>query len=299
MSSRKRFAVFAMVMVLAAAQCTAGPGGGADANAAGGDLASMSLEDLMRMEVRSVSRKEPKMWGAKAAKGVISIRTKKAKDTQGGVVSLEGGAPDHTGGALLYGGYRGSRLGYRLREDHTEQGNTPFMSWNYHNNLFSAFLQDYITLVPGVRLSWSPRPVQSVQDRSLQLYLPLSVPGPMPAREIMSRVATGNSAFANRCSGLQSTGQLHPYIGMSLSPTAARSWLCGNFDYGHTIGVPMDAGPGLQAPRNTFDLRFTWDMTRRLSFDTSWYYTSHMTPPDVPKHGEDGRADRLPAGRNR
>lgn len=75
------------------------------------DQNDVLLEDVERIEV--IRGPGATMWGANAVNGVINIITKKAKDTQGGLVVAQGGGDETVGAAVRYGGRRGDGLHYR------------------------------------------------------------------------------------------------------------------------------------------------------------------------------------------
>ena len=70
------------------------------------------LDEIERIEV--IRGPGATMWGANAVNGVISIVTKKAKDTRGGLVTAEGGQTSVPDAGIRYGGSAGDRLQYRL-----------------------------------------------------------------------------------------------------------------------------------------------------------------------------------------
>ncbi len=70
------------------------------------------LEDIERIEV--IRGPGAALWGTNAVNGVINIITKKAKDTQGGLVSAGGGNVDEGFGLLQYGGKAGGDGYYRV-----------------------------------------------------------------------------------------------------------------------------------------------------------------------------------------
>jgi iron complex outermembrane receptor protein len=74
------------------------------------DMQDVVVEDIDRIEV--ISGPGATLWGANAVNGVINIITRKASDTQGGLVDIAGGSLD---GALTvrYGGRVGDDLSYR------------------------------------------------------------------------------------------------------------------------------------------------------------------------------------------
>jgi len=71
----------------------------------------MVMEDIDRIEV--VRGPGGTVWGANAVNGVINIRTKHSKNTQGGLVSAQGGNY-RNGGSVRYGGELGKDGTYRV-----------------------------------------------------------------------------------------------------------------------------------------------------------------------------------------
>jgi iron complex outermembrane receptor protein len=70
------------------------------------------LEDVDRIEV--IRGPGGTLWGANAVNGVINIITKKASETQGGLVSGGGGTEDRVLAASRYGGTIGTNTSYRF-----------------------------------------------------------------------------------------------------------------------------------------------------------------------------------------
>lgn len=76
------------------------------------DVQDTLLEDIERIEV--ISGPGGALWGANAVNGVISIITKSARDTQGGLL-LGGGGTELTGfGGVRYGGELAENVYYRV-----------------------------------------------------------------------------------------------------------------------------------------------------------------------------------------
>lgn len=82
------------------------------------DMQDLLLEDIDRIEV--IRGPGATMWGANAVNGVINIITKKAKDTQGGLVTYGGGTEDLALGGARVGGVINDDLHWRIYGKHTE-----------------------------------------------------------------------------------------------------------------------------------------------------------------------------------
>ncbi len=76
------------------------------------DVQDLLLEDVDRIE--AIRGPGATMWGANAVNGVINIITKPAKETQGGLLTAEGGNQENARTAFRYGGKLGGKGHYRV-----------------------------------------------------------------------------------------------------------------------------------------------------------------------------------------
>ena len=76
------------------------------------DMYDVLLEDVERIEV--IRGPGATLWGANAVNGIISIITKNARDTRGGLVTLGGGSEERGFGGVRYGGKLGDDVYYRV-----------------------------------------------------------------------------------------------------------------------------------------------------------------------------------------
>lgn len=76
------------------------------------EVQDLMLEDLERIEV--IRGPGGTIWGANAVNGVINIITKRAQETQGGLITVGGGTEEKGFGSTRYGGKIGEKAAYRV-----------------------------------------------------------------------------------------------------------------------------------------------------------------------------------------
>ncbi|HYL86204.1 MAG TPA: TonB-dependent receptor plug domain-containing protein [Candidatus Angelobacter sp.] len=80
----------------------------------------LMLEDIDHIEV--IRGPGTTLWGANAVAGVINILTKKAKDTQGGLLTAGGGTQERGFTGARYGASQGDKLAYRFYGNYFDRG---------------------------------------------------------------------------------------------------------------------------------------------------------------------------------
>jgi iron complex outermembrane receptor protein len=117
------------------------------------DVQDVMLEDVERIEV--IRGPGATLWGANAVNGVVNIITKRAQDTQGGLVAGGLGNEEEGFGGVRYGGKIGANAHYRVYGKHFSRsesvdslGNPEADSWN--------------TSRGGSRVDWNLSPQDSL-----------------------------------------------------------------------------------------------------------------------------------------
>ncbi|MGH7022606.1 MAG: TonB-dependent receptor plug domain-containing protein [Caulobacteraceae bacterium] len=152
------------------------------------DMQDVVVEDIDRIEV--ISGPGATLWGANAVNGVINIITRKAKDTQGGLVDVAGGNLD---GAitLRYGGRAGENLDYRVYFKETIGAATELADGAKAHDSWSR-------PQGGFRLDWTPTGADSVTLQG-DAFAAAEAQDGAPNQDIQGRNLTGRwtHAWAN------------------------------------------------------------------------------------------------------
>lgn len=103
------------------------------------------LEDIDRIEI--IRGPGGALWGANAVNGVINIVTKRASETQGGLLSLGAGTEYPGLGAFRYGGMAGEHGAYRLHLRYLQRDEALYAGGHKADD-------DSINLSGGARWDW-------------------------------------------------------------------------------------------------------------------------------------------------
>jgi iron complex outermembrane receptor protein len=221
------------------------------------DQQHVPLEDIDRIEV--IRGPGGSIWGANAVNGVISIITKSAKATKGGLVRAGVGSQDSMGGVAQYGGSIGQSGAYRIFGDYSAVGNLP--SPNGENVTNSGHRTQQ-----GFRSDWdySSSDAMTVQGDLLQVHEAQTMHVP-----------------------LKNNLPSYPTFDDRISVTAGN--VLGRWDHvaangsDTTLQVYDDAysrrGDGFDEVRNTVDIDFQHHLTAGPRHDIVWgfgYRFSHV-----------------------
>jgi len=116
------------------------------------DVQDVVPEDIERIEV--VSGPGATLWGANAVNGVVNIITKKASETQGGLLDITAGNLEQSA-SLQYGGQIRDDLAYRLYVRDYLGGDTELANGNSAHDHWSK-------PQGGFRLDWTPSDADSL-----------------------------------------------------------------------------------------------------------------------------------------
>ena len=87
------------------------------------DTQDVPLEDIDRIEV--IRGPGATIWGANAVDGVINVVTKTAADTQGALITADGGTSGQAQGTVQYGGSIRGNTNYRIFSDYLSHNTLP------------------------------------------------------------------------------------------------------------------------------------------------------------------------------
>jgi iron complex outermembrane receptor protein len=111
------------------------------------DVQDLPLEDINRIEV--IRGPGASLWGANAVNGVVNITTKKAKDTQGLLITTGAGNEERGFGTIRYGGQVGENAFYRVYAKYFERDDSVLPDGSRANDSWSMWRG-------GFRFDWEP-----------------------------------------------------------------------------------------------------------------------------------------------
>ncbi len=111
------------------------------------DVQDMLLEDVERIEV--IRGPGATLWGANATNGVINIITKRAEDTQGGLLTGGSGSVEKGFGGVRYGGQIGQQAFYRVYGKYFNRDGLTRLDGR-------EGADDWDSLRGGFRMDWAP-----------------------------------------------------------------------------------------------------------------------------------------------
>ena len=117
------------------------------------DMVHVAPDDIERIEV--IRGPNAAMWGENAVNGVISVITKSAKDTKGGLLTAEAGDAPEGSGTARFGGEIGSHAFYRVGGHYADTA--PFFS-----NGAAPSAYGWTSSSLDFRIDWNPTAQDSV-----------------------------------------------------------------------------------------------------------------------------------------
>jgi iron complex outermembrane receptor protein len=151
------------------------------------DMVHVADEDIERIEV--IRGPGAAMWGENAVNGVISVITKSAESTQGGLITAEGG--NGGGGTARYGGEMGSNAFYRVGGHYSDT--SPFPSAGAATSAYG-----WTSSSLDFRMDWNPTEQDSVliAGQGYHSVLGHDVTSPLASNPFPAAVDVHESSFS-------------------------------------------------------------------------------------------------------
>jgi iron complex outermembrane receptor protein len=213
------------------------------------DVQDTVLEDIERIEV--IRGPGATLWGANAVNGVVNIITKKAKDTQGSLVTATGDSAKGGQAAIRYGGELGDRGYYRIFAKSVGQD-------SFTDALGNQAADNWSSLRAGFRTDWvlSPRDDLTVQGDLYKGNEGQTVQGLVS----LSPPFTGTFSDRTDMSGANLLGRWHRAVSDRFDTTVQVYFERANRDQ---IGI-------LGELRHTIDLEFSQHLAVKRRHDLVW-----------------------------
>jgi iron complex outermembrane receptor protein len=153
------------------------------------DMVHVAPDDIERIEV--IRGPNAALWGENAVNGVISIITKSAKATQGGLLTAEGGSETEAKGTARFGGELGSNASYRIGGHYSDVA--PLLS-----DGASASAYGWTSNSLDFRMDWNPTASDSVlvSGQGYHSVLGHDVSSPTASNPFPSVVDAQESSFS-------------------------------------------------------------------------------------------------------
>ncbi len=228
------------------------------------DAQGMMLEDIDRIEV--IRGPGGTLWGANAVNGVINIITKKAEDTQGGLVRLGTGDQEPFMGAARYGGKVGDTTHGRAYLTYDDHGS------NKLNGSGSDAEDDWQPAQSGFRLDGKPGSNKEwtlqgdvYKDSGDQIFSPFWISSPPFQTTLVDKIDnSGGNLLGRYHLDLDKEGglTLKAYYDRSERNDAVFSWTFDTIDldlqYERKVGQRQNLtmGTGYRSIKGDFDQSF-------------------------------------------
>jgi iron complex outermembrane recepter protein len=226
------------------------------------DVQDLILEDIERIEV--MRGPGASLWGANAVNGVINIITKRASDTQGGMITAGAGNQERGFGSVRYGGAIGDAAHYRVYAKYfnhdlsvDETGKDAADGWDI--------------LRGGFRLDWNVSKVDSltvqgdIYGGDIGQRLKQTLPVPPYSQSFDEHIKTdGGNVLARWSRVLSPTSSMNLQFYYDRTNRVERllsedrdTW---DFDFQHSLAVSRNEivwGMGLRTTRDDLSRSFT------------------------------------------